>query len=369
MSLPVAALTGLTDAEILAATVRAAADERAATVHLIALLAELDTRRLYLGQGCSSLFTYCTRVLHLSEHAAYGRIEAARCARRIPAILDLLAEGAVTLTSIGLIAPHLTPENAGERLTAVRHKSKREVEQLVAAWRPLPPVPSSVRKLPGPAIHRATPVPARCTDGDRASDAPDDPDDPAATTAPDLLRPESPSSPPSQPLPRPSVVRPLAPGRYKVQFTVSEETYARLRRAQELLRPVVPNGDPAAIFDRALTMLVADLERTRCAAAARPRPGRDASRGSRHVPAAIKRQVWSRDEGQCAFVGTAGRCTERGFLEVHHIVPFADGGRTDVDNLALRCRAHNQHEAEQWFGPWQVREVRPAYCATRSGPS
>ena len=96
MSLPAAGLTRLTDSEILAATVRAAADERAATVYLIALLAELDTRRLYLGQGCSSLFTYCTRVLHLSEHAAYGRIEAARCTRRIPAILDLLADGGRT---------------------------------------------------------------------------------------------------------------------------------------------------------------------------------------------------------------------------------------------------------------------------------
>jgi hypothetical protein len=59
-----------------------AADERQATARLIAGLAELDARRLYLGEGCPSLFAYCTQVLHLSEHAAYGRIEAARTARR-----------------------------------------------------------------------------------------------------------------------------------------------------------------------------------------------------------------------------------------------------------------------------------------------
>jgi hypothetical protein len=88
-------------------------------------------------------------VLYLSEHAAYGRIEAARCAR-CPQILDLLAEGAVTLTTIGLLAPHLTSDNADELLTAARHKSKREVEHLVAARSPLPPVRSSVRKLPRP---------------------------------------------------------------------------------------------------------------------------------------------------------------------------------------------------------------------------
>ena len=64
----------------------------------------------------------------------------------------------------------------------------------------------------------------------------------------------------------------------------------------------------------------------------------------------VRREVWARDEGCCAFVGTNGRCAERGFLELHHVVPFADGGEATVENLQLRCRAHNQHEAELWFG-------------------
>jgi hypothetical protein len=94
-------------------------------VALIASLAEFDARRLYLGQGCSSLFTYCTQVLHLSEHAAYGRIEAARAARRFPVLLELLAGGALTVTAIGLLAPHLTVENHEHVLAAARHKTKR----------------------------------------------------------------------------------------------------------------------------------------------------------------------------------------------------------------------------------------------------
>jgi 5-methylcytosine-specific restriction endonuclease McrA len=60
--------------------------------------------------------------------------------------------------------------------------------------------------------------------------------------------------------------------------------------------------------------------------------------------------VWKRDEAQCAFVGSAGRCPERSFLELHHLIPFAAGGATTVENLQLRCRAHNQYEAEQYFG-------------------
>ena len=92
----------------------------------------------------------------------------------------------------------------------------------------------------------------------------------------------------------PAVVRPLAPDRYKVQFTVSRETYEKLRRAQELLRHTIPSGDPAAIVDRALTLLLADLDKTKLAATERPLAARASSPGSRHIPAAVKRRLGSR---------------------------------------------------------------------------
>jgi hypothetical protein len=154
-------LRTLSDRELLAETHRLAERERHATAHVIAALMEVDGRKLYLGQGCSSLFTYCT--LHFSEHAAYGRIEAARTARRVPEILDQLADGSLTLTTVGLLASHLTPENHTGLLAAAGHKPKREVEHLIAALRPLPAVPSSVRKLPAgrPTIAAPTPFASR----------------------------------------------------------------------------------------------------------------------------------------------------------------------------------------------------------------
>ena len=104
------------------------------------------------------------------------------------------------------------------------------------------------------------------------------------------------------------------------------------------------------MFDRALTLLLHDLERTKLAHVNRPRPAGPATPGSRHVPAAIRREIWQRDEGRCAFTGNAGRCPERGFLELHHVIPFAEGGPTTAENLQLRCRAHNAYEAERHFG-------------------
>jgi hypothetical protein len=149
-------------------------------------------------------------------------------------------------------------------------------------------------------------------------------------------------------------------------MTVSRDTHDKLRRVQDLLRHQVPDGDPAVVFDRALTLLLQDLERKKLAAAHRPRPVRASSTGSRHVPAAVKRQVWERDEGQCSFVGAERRCTERGFLEFHHVIPFAERGPTTVENLQLRCRAHNVYEAEQHFGPVFVGEDVPAYSSFRN---
>jgi hypothetical protein len=202
-------VTTLSNDDLLEEVKRAAEHERHATARLIALLAEIDVRRLYRGEGCSSLFTYCTQVLRLSEHAAYGRIEAARAARKFPIVLELLAEGSVTLTAVTLLAPHLTPVNHLAVLNEARYKSKREIEHIAARLRPQPVVASSVRKLPAPtALSASVGIPA----------------DSAADTDSTLIL----APPPS---PSPAVVAPLAPERYKVQFTVSRETHDRLREA------------------------------------------------------------------------------------------------------------------------------------------
>ena len=155
--------------------------------------------------------------------------------------------------------------------------------------------------------------------------------------------------------PRP-IVSPLSATRYRVQFTVEAETYDELRLAQDLLRREIPTGDPGAIFSRALKLLLAQVVKEKTAATAAPRPAPPSAPGSRHIPASVKRAVWLRDRGQCAFVARSGRrCGEHAFLELHHIQPFAMGGEATVDNISLRCRRHNVYEAELAFGRYEPR--------------
>jgi 5-methylcytosine-specific restriction endonuclease McrA len=352
----------LSDRELIDATARAAADERRTTAELLALLAELDARKLYLGEGYSSLFTYCRHRLHLSEFAAYSRITAARVARRFPIVLVRLAEGAVTLTSIGLLAAHLTDENHEALLDAVQHATRRDVELLVANLYGQPDIPASVRRLPesgesgGPA-----PVPMAPAAAVAVAVA----DEPhvslgsvAAPVTGDVPRQEAPGlMPPPTPSARRDVVAPLAVDRYLLRVTIGAETNARLDRARDLLRHVVPNGDLALILDRALAVLVDQLERRKTARVSRPREtsARSTQSRGRHIPAAVKRDVCARDEGRCAFIGPHGRCPETGFLEYHHVVPYARGGASDATNLQLRCRAHNAYEAEREFGDEEQR--------------
>ena len=272
MNESIPALEQLSDLDLLTEVTQLVGSERAAIAKLVSALGELDARRLYLGQGCSSMFTYCTQVLRLAEHAAFNRIEAARAARRFPIIVTMLADGRVHLSAVRLLAPHLTDTNHRAVLGEASHKSKREIEELVARLQPRPDVPPVVRKLPSKHVAQAAVPPLVFKPSATEIEC-------APPTGTTMRRAALPAS-----APRPHA-EPLAPGRYKLQFTVSAETYEKLRRVQDLLRHRLPNGDPAAIFDRALTLLLTDLERTKLAATARPRGSSQTGETSRHVPA------------------------------------------------------------------------------------
>jgi 5-methylcytosine-specific restriction endonuclease McrA len=352
-------LAHLSDAALLRDLAALVAQDRMTTAILLAHIAEVDARRLYAPAGYPSMFAYCVEELRLSEDAAAKRIQAARAARRFPFLFAALAEGRLHLGAVCLLAPHLTPENAGELVEAATHRRKVEIETWLAR-RFGAPEPRAMVRVVRPAASSI------------AQHAPGHAGVEAAAPAIDTLLQHAPGH-----LGRPKPEPP--PERYLVQVTIDKSTHDKLRHAQTLLSHAVPGGNVAKVLDRALDALIAQLEKRKFAATSHPREPRHSRRPSRprstrrerYIPAPVRRAVWERDQGRCTFVSANGRrCSARCYLEFDHVEAVARGGRATVDGMRLRCRAHNQFEAERVFGAGfmsQKREEARIASAKRRG--
>ena len=329
------------------------ATERTATAELIADLAEIESRGLCRATAFPSLFAWCTGELRLSEDAAYKRIQAARAARKFPEVLDALADGRLHLTAAVMLAPKLTNANAADLIDAATHKTKAEIEKLLAERFPSPDLPTLVRPIVSPTA-TAPLAPAQAND-DGPNVAPGTNHDAGARLVPEpvgSVASQAVAAPIEAPTPQRTKPHPLSPQRYGLQFTIGQQAYDDLCVVQALLGHNVAPGDVAAVFAQAMQLLRRDLERRRCAATQQPSstPPRRSS-DPRHVPNAVRREVWKRDDHRCTFVDADGcRCNERANLELDHVTPVARGGTATVSGLRLRCRTHNQLEADRVFG-------------------
>ncbi|HXK39699.1 MAG TPA: hypothetical protein VJ837_02620, partial [Candidatus Paceibacterota bacterium] len=211
---------------------------RRVEAELIAHIAEVDRRELFLSHACSSMYVYCVEVLHLSEPEAHLRIAVARTARRFPVILQMLGEGRLHLSGIALLSSHLTEDNCEKVLARAAYRTKRQIEELVAELAPKPDAPTTIRKLscppsPEPRLPR-----------------PDGVKNPAFS----ISLPEAPrSSAPPAPSPIRSVApkpEPLSPERFKITFTASGELKDKLERLQALTQEHLVEAIEAAVTEK-----------------------------------------------------------------------------------------------------------------------
>jgi hypothetical protein len=351
-------LQSLSDEQLLSGLAHVAGQSRRVESSLVAHIAEVDLRRLYLRHACSSMFVYCTRMLHLAEGEAFRRTRVARASRRHPLLLDMLADGRLHVSGIAVLARVLTAENRDRLLSLAVHQTKREIQKLVAELHPRPDVPPVMRKLPerattpscaqlpvalvsGPAADRPCPIagrPLELVPGAAESSR-------TPVLAAGVPRPVPVSAP---------VVEPLSPSRYKIQFTAGEELHDDLERLRVLLRSEVPDGDLSAIVARAVRELRRRLDARRFAQTSTPRKAAvraSAALSSRYISTEVRRAVYLSDNSQCQFTDAQGRrCQERHDLEFHHRHPFGLGGGPTIDNIALMCGPHNRYLAELDYG-------------------
>ncbi|MGH9462623.1 MAG: HNH endonuclease [Vicinamibacteria bacterium] len=340
----------MSDDELLRRLSELLQSSRCVESQLVAHIGEVDARRLYAREAAPSMFAYCTEVLHLSEHEAYLRINVARASREHPLLLEMLAQGRLHLSGIAKLAPCLTEANRETLLARAAGKSKREIEELVAEVSPKPDVPTKVRKLPDRGAQASPAVaievgPHRHLTKLSLATALND----ASQLGPDRVVTYLQTPGPARsvaPAKRPAI-EPLAPARYKVQFTASAGLYEKLNRLKVLMQSSVPDGDLAAIIEAAVTEKLERLEAKRFGKTNTPRKSlkeTSTAPSSRYIPAPVRRAVRDRDGNQCAFVAVDGRrCGKRDQLEFHHTDSFGRGGDHSVENIQLLCKGTSRN--------------------------
>jgi 5-methylcytosine-specific restriction endonuclease McrA len=311
-------LSKFTDMQLLSRTKMLRETEHTSMTEILQDLIETERRKLDLDLGYSSLFDYCVNYLEYSASAAGRRIQAARCIRRFPVVLELLEKRELSLSTISQIEPILTIDNYKSIIERVRGASHREVEKIACEYRP--PMKFRDRVRPVCVAAKAAPASNKSARG-------------AAHVEKKML----------------------------VQFLAGDELVEKFERAKALLSA----GNPSITFAEVVETLVDEyLDRHSPAARQERREARKRSTSpdsrrrewknaqrTRHVPDGVRDEVFVRDNDQCAYVAADGtRCEAKHGLQIDHIRSFAAGGGHEAENLRLLCAAHNRRAAEQTMG-------------------
>jgi len=288
----------LTDAELLARVDSVAVSSRTMLANLLRFLLEVERRDLHLKEACSSLAEFCRRKLQLTPSEGRRRARVVRVAKSFPIVIDLIASGDLSLSSIERVAKRLTKENHRELLSAITNKTQDEVTDVLARRFPNPDVSTNVR-------HHQTVKP----------------------THRQRLSGES----------------------YRVGLTMSREMMAKLERATRRLSHRNPTLDFVTTLEWALDELLAKLDKEVLGKADAPRPEKPTK--DNRLSRAGRRTAYERDGEQCSYTSVDGtRCDGTSFLEVDHVEPKGRGGSGDSTNTRILCRAHNQFLARETYG-------------------
>lgn len=354
---------GLKDDQLIAKLNELAQRDNLQMAELLAHLGELDARQLYLDMGFSSMWEYCMVALGFCQTSAWRRYTAARVCRQYPDVYDKVARGDLHLSVLAELSSHLTAENASELFEACNRQSLRQVMRLIAARFPSPDWKDSVRRSPATAAESAAAQPTT----DTASPGEPAPDSaPVAAAMPQAARDR---------------VEPLAAGRFGVRFTADDEFVEMLEEVRGLASHRNPKGDLLIVMKAGLAAYRRELLKDRFGVGRKPRPVAKAKAARqrtppapgepeerRAVPAAVAREVFERDGNQCTYVAPDGRrCSSRHFLQLDHIDPHHLGPDDSAKNLRIRCSAHNQHAAREFFGPGYMKTVMK-HVRDGSGP-
>lgn len=311
----------LTDRELLTGAERLVLRERELLGEVLRHLREIERRRLFSAQGFRSIFDYCVRRLKYSEDQASRRISAMRLLEELPEIQQKLDSGTLTLSTMGMAQTLFRAEEKARGKKVPKEEMRATLAELEQC---------SYREAKKIVL--------------------------AKSSAPEHLR-------------RPDRVESLADQKVEIRFVGEADLLEKL----EIVRGLIAHRRPSLTLAELISFLsdfaierldpakrrppATSRVKRHASGAGEPRPsdrphvreeasdrGALAARPSRHIPDAIRREVWRRAGSRCS------RCWSRYALQIEHLRPFAAGGGHDLSNLALYCRACNQRSAIEKVG-------------------
>ena len=285
--------------------------EREATAAVLELLAEIDSRKLYLKEGYNSMYSYLTIGLSYSEGAAQRRIECARALKSNNKVRDKLRSGDISLTTLSMVSREMLKKDKPELLEEISGKSKKEVEKIVLKHKPA----SNKTKESIKTIKVKKEVNQGFKNHHRQNVNSEDTEN-----------------------------------RLKLSFSVLEETQGLIDEAKQILSGKFPKGAKLEdLFVAGLNALV--KEHRAKTKSLGTKKSRGSKKGSRHIPAKVRKAVLERDKYQCSYIGENGKaCCSKWNIEVDHVTPFSEGGEHTPQNLRVLCGAHHQYVTEKKFG-------------------
>ena len=317
-------LRNLSDKKLLELVTQSVVAERKATLLVLELIAEMDSRKLYLEYGYNSLFVYLTTELNYSEGATHRRITSARMLSKYPETKDMLLDARLSLTTLSMLSGKLTEENKDSLLKEASYKSKRELEDLLLS------IGSGAKKKK--IREKIKPVVVEKEVKDKS-----------------LLETKAEQGFENH-FSRKKIAKPVVEKRLNLSFSVPEETGELIDEAKQILSGKFPKGAKLEdLFVAGLNALVKEHRaKTKSLGS---KKSRGSKKGSRHIPAKVRKVVLERDKYQCSYIGENGKaCCSKWDIEVDHLIPFSEGGEHTPQNLRVLCGAHHQYVTEQKFG-------------------
>lgn len=305
--------------------------ERKMSTDILHHLAEINRRRVYIKRGHSSLWDYVIKDLKYNEGAAYRRIAAMRALQVHPELEEKINQGSLSVSTVCQVQCFLQDErnqasktySSQQRIELFKkceNKSAREVTRELATLSPL-----AIRVQKERVITENRTVVSFLADANllekihRVRDL----------SAARLKNPNS----------YPELIDLMS------DVTLDEIDLLRKPAPKPALRSSVKNfansgkSEKHAKSGHSIALITSKQVSTQ--------------RNSRYIPQALRIALWKEANGRCTFISpeTGSRCESTFGLEIEHCQPHAFGGSsTDLKNLRLLCRKHNQWQAIQSYG-------------------